>query len=436
MKRILLPLLALAVPPATAGEFVWANLTGTATDQAWISAANWINADGTPATTYPKSAADTAVFRGCSAGRIAPSWGSTIGAVRMESGYTMWNNSSITIGDFSCAPFASFSYQYGNDNNPNPWFTFTGLAESDNVDGFYPNGTGMQNNQHKVFSRVSGAGKLIWAGKAPGYAAWPTNRTDMLFNNNAWPYSFTVPTNAHYGVVCWNSQYGNVTFTDDVALEIGSGMFIGGGNDWKWNTVGEPGSAGTNPQGTVRVPDGHALWFWGDKHWILRSRVDASALVVTRRQKVVLAGDHSADACDYRVVCGTLQLGGDLSVTSSDCRSDWFNAHPSGVACAGGPGRYVVEWAGTLVVGCANAIPKTATIELPGAYDRPTDATLHGKIRLDASTHCAALLVDGKMARGGTWGATGSGADHIDDTIFSGTGLLTISLPGTTLIVR
>ena len=81
-------------------------------------------------------------------------------------------------------------------------------------------------------------------------------------------------------------------------------------------------------------------------------------------------------------------------------------------------------------------IPKTATIELPGAYDRPTDATLHGKIRLDASTHCAALLVDGKPAKGGTWGATGSGADHIDDTIFSGTGLLTISLPGTTLIVR
>ena len=436
MKRILLPLIALAVLPATAGEFIWANLTGTATDLSWTSAANWINADGTPATTYPKSQADTAVFRGCSAGRIAPSWGSTIGAVRMESGYTMWNNSSITIGNFSCAPFASFSYQYGNDNSPNPWFSFTGLTEDDNVDGFYPNGTGMQNNQHKVFSRVSGAGKLIWAGKAPGYAAYPTNRTDMLFNNNAWPYSFTVPTNAHYGVVCWNSQYGNVTFTDDVALEIGSGMFIGGGNDWKWNTVGEPGSAGTNPQGTVRVPDGHALWFWGDKHWILRSRVDASALVVTRRQKVVLAGDHSADACDYRVVCGTLQLGGDLSVTSSDCRSDWFNAHPSGVACAGGPGLYVVEWAGTLVVGCANAIPKTATIELPGAYDRPTDATLHGKIQLNASTRCAALLVDGKKAKGGTWGATGSGADHIDDTIFSGAGLLTVGFPGTTLIVR
>ena len=148
MKRLFLPLLAFAALPAAAGEFVWANLTGTATDLAWTSAANWINADGTPATSYPKSAADTAVFRGCSSGRIAPSWGSTIGAVRMESGYTMWNNSSVTIGEFACAPQASFSWQYGGDNNPNPWFTFTGLSEDDNVDGFYPNATGMQNNQH------------------------------------------------------------------------------------------------------------------------------------------------------------------------------------------------------------------------------------------------------------------------------------------------
>lgn len=437
MKSLLLSLLAFVALPAAAGEFVWANLTGTATDLAWTSAANWINADGTPATTYPKSAADTAVFRGCSAGRIAPSWGSTIGTVRVESGYTMWNNSTVSIDAFSCAPHASLSYQYGGDSNPNPWFKFSGLTEADNVDGFYPNITGMQNNQHKVFSRVSGnAGSVVWAGKAPGYAAYPTNRTDMLFNNNAWPYSFTVPTNAHYGVVCWNSQYGNVTFADDVALEIGSGLFLGGGNDWKWNTIGEPGSAGTKPQGTIRVPGGHALWFWGDKHWILRSRVDASAIVVTRRQKIVLAGDRSGDTCDYRVVCGTLQLGGDLSVTSSDCRSDWFNAHPTGVECAGGTGDYVVEWAGTLVVGCANAVSKTSTIELPGVYDRPTDATLHGKIQLNASTRCAALVVDGRKMPAGTYGSTSSAADNQDDGLFAGTGVLTVPGTGTFIVVQ
>ena len=432
MKRLFIPLLAIAALPAPAAEYVWANLTGTG-ELTWNAAANWINADGTPATSYPKSASDTAVFHGCVAGISAPQWGSSIGTVRMESGYTKWKNNSLTIGAFSCAPFASFSWQCEGKNNP--YFTTPGLTEADNVDGFYPNAAGMQTDQHKFFCRISGS-KPIWAGDGASYAAHPTNRTDMLYNAGTGPYSLSVAADSRYGVVCWNTSYGNLSFSSDAVLEVGSGLILGGGNDWSYMTVGEPGSAGTAPAGTIRVPDGHALWFWGDKHWLLRSRVDAASLVVTRKQRIYLLGDHSEDPCDYRVVSGTLQLGGDLPVTSSNCRSAWWPNHATGAACVAGTGDFFVEWAGTLAVGAENAIPKTATISVTSAYDRPTGTTIHGKIRLDTDTRCGALLVDGKKSAGGTWGATGSGADHVDDAIFSGTGVLAVGTDPLLILVK
>ena len=343
----------------------------------------------------------------------------------------------MTMSSFSCAPFAAFSWQHNNDNSPSPNFVCPGLTEADNIDGFYPNATGMQNAQHKIFCRVSGyAGRLVWAGKAPSYCAEPTNRVDMLYNANSWPYVLSVGTDSRYCVVSWNSASGRLNFTDDVTVELGAGMLIGGGNDWKWMRVGDPGDNGTNPAGTIRVPDGHALWFWGDKNWILRSRVAAAALVVTRNQTVVLAGDHSEDPCGYHVVHGTLQLGGDVPVTESNCRSGWWPAHATDVQAAAGKGGFFVEWAGTLVVGAENAIPKTATVSVSSAYDQPTDTTLFGKIRLDADTRCAALVIDGKKAKSGTWGATGSGADHVDDAIFSGPGLLVAGGEPLFIVVR
>lgn len=433
MNRMPLFLLTLAAMPAAAADYVWANLTGTGTSLAWTSAANWINADGTDASSYPKNESDTALFHGCSAGRVNPPWGAVAGNVRLESGYTAWNNSAPKLTSFSCAPWASFSWQCESKNNP--WWDFPGLSEADNIDGLYPNATGMQNSQHKFFCLVSGA-KPVWAGDGASYEAHPTNRTDMLYNAGTWPFTLTVEGDSHCGLVCWKSDSGTLSFSSDATLEIGSGMLIGGGNDWKWMSIGDPGSDGLKPAGAIRVPDGHGLWFWGDKHWILRSRVDAAALVVTRKQSVALVGDHSDDTCDYRVVCGTLQLGGDLPVTSSNSRSPWFVGHPSGVEAKGGEGDYVVEWAGTLVVGVRDAIPKSASVFLPGAYDRPTRTRLHGKIQLDADARCAALVIDGKNAQSGTWGSSQSAAEHKDDAVFSGAGVLTVGSAGTVLLVR
>lgn len=60
---------ACVTPAAESSEYIWANLVGTG-DPGWADTANWINADGTPATSYPKGADDTAVLRGCVNGNI------------------------------------------------------------------------------------------------------------------------------------------------------------------------------------------------------------------------------------------------------------------------------------------------------------------------------------------------------------------------------
>ena len=45
-------------------------------------------------------------------------------------------------------------------------------------------------------------------------------------------------------------------------------------------------------------------------------------------------------------------------------------------------------------------------------------------------------MIDGKKAKSGTWGATGSGADHVDDAIFSGPGLLVAGGEPLFIVVR
>jgi autotransporter-associated beta strand protein len=69
-----------------------------------------------------------------------------------------------------------------------------------------------------------------------------------------------------------------------------------------------------------------------------------------------------------------------------------------------------------------NYISDSATVSLLGS----------GKINLVAAADAdtvAALFIDGVRQPAGTWGATGSGATHLDDTHFAGSGTLVVS-PG------
>ena len=51
-----------------------------------------------------------------------------------------------------------------------------------------------------------------------------------------------------------------------------------------------------------------------------------------------------------------------------------------------------------------------------------------GKIVLpDGGERCHKCFVDGVTLPRGTWGATGSGAEHVDDAHFAGTGVLSVA---------
>ena len=65
----------------------------------------------------------------------------------------------------------------------------------------------------------------------------------------------------------------------------------------------------------------------------------------------------------------------------------------------------------------------------------------YGRIDLaSGETKCRKLVVDGKAVRRGTWGATGSGAEFIDDNHFTGAGVLKVrrddNPPGCAITVR
>ena len=61
----------------------------------------------------------------------------------------------------------------------------------------------------------------------------------------------------------------------------------------------------------------------------------------------------------------------------------------------------------------------------------------YGKLELAEGVHqkCFALSIDGVDQARGTWGATGSGAQHVDDTRFAGKGVLNVLGDGQGLVI-
>jgi autotransporter-associated beta strand protein len=86
-----------------------------------------------------------------------------------------------------------------------------------------------------------------------------------------------------------------------------------------------------------------------------------------------------------------------------------------GVACTN-----ITVVAGTLAVENSDALSDAATLSLAGGGA--------GKVSLSAGVNEAVglLVLDGELQRPGTYGSTGSTATYKDDTIFSGTGVLSV----------
>ena len=113
------------------------------------------------------------------------------------------------------------------------------------------------------------------------------------------------------------------------------------------------------------------------------------------------------------------------------CRGEGKHINPSidGHGIAGDDGtlgadtlKIAVDGTGTLALSTSDALSDQAVVSMPAF------GVASAKIQLAEGVEETVgwLLYGGKFKSVGTYGATGSGADHIDDTHFSGSGRLRV----------
>jgi autotransporter-associated beta strand protein len=119
---------------------------------------------------------------------------------------------------------------------------------------------------------------------------------------------------------------------------------------------------------------------------------------------------------------GTLTLTGTNSYSGATVVSSGTLAVSAGGTLGANTLQIAVDGTGTLALSTSDALSDQAVVSMPGF------GVASAKIQLAAGVEETVgwLLYDGKFKSVGTYGATGSGADHIDDTHFSGSGRLRV----------
>jgi hypothetical protein len=136
----------------------------------------------------------------------------------------------------------------------------------------------------------------------------------------------------------------------------------------------------------------------------------------------------------------TLQIGSTNGITSGTTASG--NIQVTGTRSFNTGANYIYN--GTAPQVTSNGLPTTVnsltdnntsgTVTLSRVTTNTTSVTLASgaQLRLPSGTSKAATLVIGGISQAaGTWGATASGATHIDNTHFAGTGVLNVTTGGT-----
>ena len=411
MKKLplsLILLLSLAAPFARAGEqtfYYWTNTNGGN----WTAKANWVMEDGSAATTYPHVTGDIAVFNGLGPQKtVSVNNGDVIDIDEMR-----FVDGCTRIGVHSSAHF--------------------------HIDAFLRSG-----GAHLYFVNSSG---YNWAGVNDFTIG---NRDDILFNeglipgvllckdNGGWgnPRSVTVDDTDHvkfgqnldsvvsgydvskdttvgakYTFLYGNYQQGrNVTFKNECTLTVPCGQIS------PVNAKCHFGTAGSAAQGTVST-EGATLFYWPGvttSPTIFRPKVLAPRFVQCGHGVTLYCDDHSSETNEYPVASGTMMLG---SVPLPGADGSVTNR------CVLGTGPVVVSWAGTLDVGAEDAMKKSEYLKMTSF--RGLGET-YGKIHMSTNAVVDWFWLDDKLQKRGTHGATGSGAEFVDDAIFSGPGLLTV----------
>ena len=377
----------------------------------WNTAANWVMADGTIATDYPKAATDAAIFSGLNAGKnVSFPKNLTVepGVISLEDGCTsflFYGGIQVHVGVFMRADHAVLSCAADGYN----WvqaadFTIGNRSEVV-VDECFLGAQWRKDNGN-------------WG--AP-YSV-TVNESDVVKNTGSgFQSAYSVGSNTtwekHYSLIFGN--YGsdrNLTFSGEYTLTIPSGQIM----HHNANQVGTPGS---KYQGTIASDEPVLFWSSTSGGANFRPLIQSPKFVQASRYTTIYYDDHSTEGCSYWIPQGTLQLGKsgaeDLTAT-----------------CKLGTGEVNVSWSGTLDVQCAGALANVGAIRMTSYRGQ---GSTWGKILMSVSDTVTKAYVDGKSLKRGTYGATGSGAANIDDVHFSGAGVLTVlkdDSKGLCLIIR
>ncbi len=150
-------------------------------------------------------------------------------------------------------------------------------------------------------------------------------------------------------------------------------------------------SGGTIAAGVMQLGNGGASGSLGSG-----PLTNNATLVINRSDELIIPGVISGTGSLIQSGSGTTVLGGANTYTGDTV----VNA-----------GKVAVD---------GDSIPDSGTLRILGS----------GGVAVSNIEQVQALYIDGNLKAAGTYGATGSGATHIDDAHFSGTGVVQVVVPG------
>ncbi len=406
MKKLpifLVLLLSFAAPFARAdGQtfYYWTNTNGGN----WTAKANWVMEDGSAATTYPHVAGDVAVFNGLAAYKtvsVNQSDVIDIDELRLDDG-------CIRLGIRDAAHFHA-------DRLLRSDHAVLYLVTSGSYNHASPNDATIGNRDDVLFD----GGFLPGAVVCKDDGGWGNLRSATIDEDGKLKFSTMDQAQMGYGVngdKTWSYKvtllFGNwgdgrnITFNKECVLTVPCGQISPMSNSHVGSPTGQF-------QGTIDTA-GATLYFWPLNTTCFRAKVVTPLFVQSGHYTTLFCDDHSSETNEYHVASGTMRLGSvppegaDMTVTNR---------------CVLGTGPVVVSWAGTLDVGAEDAMKNSEYLKMTSFRGL---GQAYGKIHMSTNAVVDWFWLDNKLQKRGTHGATGSGAQYIDDTLFSGPGLLTV----------
>jgi fibronectin-binding autotransporter adhesin len=317
---------------------------------------------------------------------------------------------------------------------------YIGVANGANVNPLVVNGaTVLDVNTNWNFNgNITGSGDIT-RGTLATQSLW------LGGDNSGYTGTFTIPANGNAVVRFTNPTAGsaaakwvvNQNVASRVSLSFANGTIQLGSLTGTGFLTSE-GAGNTIEVGQLGLTETFAGVIQGNA---------ANAVNVTKvgAGTLTLTGAHTYSGATT-ISAGALQLGdgtldGTIAATSGMTNHasliyNWANAHTAGYAISGS-GTLTKNGAGALTLGGTNTytgdtILNAGSIAVDGdsIADTGKVAINGGTIALTGTEIVGSLDFGGVPQATGTWGATGSGAAHIDDTRFTGTGLLQVGGAG------